>query len=172
MGRWKHRSEFCVKLLPGIKVALVIKKLPASAGDVRDVGSVPGSGRSPAGGHCDALQYSWLENPIDRGARRATVCRITQSWTWPKWLSKHAQIRIKLSSLHMIGCYVCLMSPDIFLSSYHLQIQEIWGRRMGENRGFRAEGAWDERIMAENTSWHIRSCHLWEKRVEGELRGG
>lgn len=43
---------------------------------------------------------------------------------------------------------------------------------MGENRGFRAEGAWDERIMAENTSWHIRSCHLWEKRVEGELRGG
>ena len=47
-----------MKLLPGIKVALVVKKLPADAGDVRDVGSIPGSGRSPGGGYCNALQYS------------------------------------------------------------------------------------------------------------------
>ena len=44
-------------------MALVIKNLPANAGDIRDVGSIPGSGRSPGGGHCKPLQYSCLENP-------------------------------------------------------------------------------------------------------------
>ena len=41
--------------------------------DIRDVGSIPGSGRSPAGGHGNALRYSCLENPMDRGAWQATV---------------------------------------------------------------------------------------------------
>ena len=45
----------------------------ANAGDVRDVGSTPGSGRSPDGGHGNPLQYSCLENPMDRGAWWATV---------------------------------------------------------------------------------------------------
>ena len=50
------------------QVALVVKNLPASAGEVRGVGSIPGSGRSPGGGHGYPLQYSCLENPLDRGA--------------------------------------------------------------------------------------------------------
>ena len=50
------------------KVALVVKKLPANAGDIRDVGSVPGLGKSPGGGHGNPLQYSSLENPMDREA--------------------------------------------------------------------------------------------------------
>ena len=58
---------------------LVIKNLPANAGDIRDTGSIPGSGRSPGGGHGNPLQYSCLENPMDRGASR----------TWLKWLSMH-----------------------------------------------------------------------------------
>ena len=45
------------------QVALVVKSLPASAGDVRDVGLIPGSGRAPGGGHGNPLQYSCLENP-------------------------------------------------------------------------------------------------------------
>ena len=45
------------------QVALVVKNPPASAGDVRDVGSIPGLGRSPGGGHGNLLQYSHLENP-------------------------------------------------------------------------------------------------------------
>ena len=52
------------------------KNPPGNAGDVRDAGSVPGSGRSPGGGHGNPLQYSYLENPIDRGAWRATVHRV------------------------------------------------------------------------------------------------
>jgi len=54
-------------------VALVVINLPANAGDVRDVGSIPGLGRSPGGGHGNPLQYCCLENPTDRGAWRAIV---------------------------------------------------------------------------------------------------
>ena len=59
----------------------MVKNLPVNAGDVRDVGSIPGSGRSPGGGHGNPLQYSSLENPMDRGAWRATVHRVTKSQT-------------------------------------------------------------------------------------------
>ena len=48
--------------------ALVVKNLPANAGDVRHTGSIPGLGRSPGRGHGNPLQYSCLENPTDRGA--------------------------------------------------------------------------------------------------------
>jgi len=61
-------------------VALVVKTLPANAADVRDMGSIPGSGRSPAGGHGNPLQYSCLESPMVRGAWQATVHRIAKSW--------------------------------------------------------------------------------------------
>ena len=49
------------------QVVLVVKNSPANAGDVKDMSSIPGSGRSPGGGHSNALQYSCLENPMDRG---------------------------------------------------------------------------------------------------------
>ena len=51
-------------------MVLVVKNPPANAGDVIDVGSIPGSGRSPGGGHGNALQYSCLENSMARGAWR------------------------------------------------------------------------------------------------------
>ena len=50
------------------QLALVVKSTPANAEDIRDEGSIPGSGRSPGGGHGNSLQYSCLENPTDRGA--------------------------------------------------------------------------------------------------------
>ena len=49
----------------------MVKKLSADAGDVKDPGSIPGSGRSPGGGYCNPVHYSCLENPMDRGAWRA-----------------------------------------------------------------------------------------------------
>ena len=63
-------------------MALVIKNPPASAGDIKDVGSIPGFGRSPGGGHGNPLQDSCLENPMDRGAQQATVHGVTKSRTW------------------------------------------------------------------------------------------
>ena len=60
---------------------LVVKNPPANAGDIRDTGSIPGSERSPGGGHGNPLQYSCLENPMDRGACQATVHGVAESDT-------------------------------------------------------------------------------------------
>ena len=57
----------------------MVKNLPASAGDVRDVGSVPGSGRCPGGGNGNPLHYSYLEDPMDRGAWWAIVHMVSKS---------------------------------------------------------------------------------------------
>jgi len=63
-------------------VGLVVKNLLASAGDVRERhGLIPGSGRSPGGGHGNPLQYSCLEKPMDRGSWWATIRRVAKSWT-------------------------------------------------------------------------------------------
>ena len=56
----------------------MVKNQPVNAGDIRDTGSIPGLGRSPGGGHGNLLQYSCLENPLDRGAWRATVHRVAE----------------------------------------------------------------------------------------------
>ena len=56
-----------------------VKNLPANAGDKRDAGSIPGSGRFSGGGHGNPLQYSCRENPMDRGASHATVHGASQS---------------------------------------------------------------------------------------------
>ena len=66
-------------------MVLVVKDLPANAGDVKDVGSIPGSGRPPGEGYGNPLQYSYLENPMD--PRGATVHRVTKSQTQLKRLS-------------------------------------------------------------------------------------
>ena len=63
------------------QVALVVENLPANAGDIRDAGSIPGSGRSPGERNGNPLQYSCLENPMDRGAWQATVHSVTESDT-------------------------------------------------------------------------------------------
>ena len=63
------------------QVVLVVKNPLANIGDIRDEGSVPGLGRSPGGGHGNPLQYSYLKNPMDRGAQWATVHRVAMSWT-------------------------------------------------------------------------------------------
>ena len=63
------------------QVALMVKNLPANAGDTRDPSWVPELGRSPGGGHGRSPQHSCLENPINRGTWWATVHRVAKSWT-------------------------------------------------------------------------------------------
>ena len=70
--------------------------------NVRDTGSIPASGRTSGGGNGNPLQYSCLENPVDRGAWRATVHGVTKSWTRQKELSmrEHSNsLKWALSSL-------------------------------------------------------------------------
>ena len=59
----------------------MVNNPPANAGDIRDVGSIPGSGRSPGGVSGNPLHYSCLENSMDSGAWWTTVHRLTKSWT-------------------------------------------------------------------------------------------
>jgi len=66
---WKWASQ----------MVLVVRNPSANAGDIRDVGLIPELGKSPAGGHGNPLQYSYLENPIDRGVWWATVHRVAES---------------------------------------------------------------------------------------------
>ena len=73
-------------------IALLVKNLPANAGDIRDLGSTPGSRRSPGGGHDNQLWYSCLENLLDRGAWRATVHSVVKSRTRLRQISTHTQI--------------------------------------------------------------------------------
>ena len=76
-------------LLIFIWASLVAQGLKASACNAGNLGSIPGSGRSPGEGNSNPLQYSCLENPMDRGAWRATVHGVTKSWTWLMQLSMH-----------------------------------------------------------------------------------
>ena len=62
-----------------VNLALVVKTLPATIGDARDVVLILGSGRSPGGGNGNPVPYSCLENSMDRGAWRATVHGVTKS---------------------------------------------------------------------------------------------
>ena len=84
-----HMGSFLVahRLSGASQVVLVVKNLPASAGDLRDVGLIPVLGKSSGEGNGNPLQYSCLENLVDRGAWWATVLGVTKSHTWLKWLS-------------------------------------------------------------------------------------
>ena len=64
----------------------MVKNLPANTGDVKDAGLILGSGRSSGGGHGNPLQYSCLENPMDRGAWQAMGHRVVKSQTQLKRL--------------------------------------------------------------------------------------
>ena len=93
----------------------------------RDQGVIPGSGRSPGGGHGSPLQYSSLENSLDRGAWRATLHRIAKSQTWLKGLSMHACTVLRgkwaafclmLFKLFMM-CYIDLKGPPVTSMAPH-----------------------------------------------------
>ena len=64
----------------------MVKNPPANAGDIRDTGKITGLGRPPRGGNGNLLQYSFLENPVDRGAWKATVHGLSKGWTRLKQL--------------------------------------------------------------------------------------
>ena len=84
------------------QVALVVKNLPASAGDLRDTALIPGSGRFLGEGHGNPLQSSCLENPVDRGAWRATVHRVAKSRALTEASSTHThKLNCILPKCHM-----------------------------------------------------------------------
>ena len=79
------RFQLTVLRTRASQVVLVVKNLPAKAGDVKHVSWIPGSGRPPGGERGNPLQYSWLENPTDRGGWQAMVHRVSKNQTQLKW---------------------------------------------------------------------------------------
>ena len=74
-------NSLCLYTFLDPQVVLVVRNLPANAGDIRYVDSVPGSGRSPGGGNGNPLQYCCLGNPMDRGVRWVTIHGAAESQT-------------------------------------------------------------------------------------------
>ena len=97
-------------------MALGVKNTPANAGDLRDTGSVPGSGRSPGGGHRNPLKHSFLENPMDRGAWRAAVRGVSRS---QQWLGTNAFVSALSSAWFLFffftKCLIALFLMSLFL---------------------------------------------------------
>ena len=140
----------------------MVKNQPANARHVRDMSSIPGSGRSPAGGHGNLLQYSCLENPMDRGVWWATVQGITQSWTRLKQLSMHTHVYIwfpgwlsgKEPSCQCKRCKGCKSNPWVRKIPWRMKWQPTPLFLSGEAHGQRS----------------LVSYSLWGcKRVERDL---
>ena len=106
----------CLGLPRDPQVALVIKNLSASPGDLRDMGSIPGLGRFPEGGHDNPLEYSCLENPMDRGAWQAIVHSIKKSLTWLKWISRHRAAQL-----------ICKSAWNDDLRDHTRLSHDVWG---------------------------------------------
>ena len=86
------------------QVVLMVKTPLDDAGDIKDVGSIPGLGRSPGGGHGNPLQYSCL-NPMEKGVWWAIAHSVTKSWKWGNLASTHAASYVK--DLRQIQQYSC-----------------------------------------------------------------
>ena len=98
------------------QVVLMVKNPPTNAGDTRDKGSIPASERSPGEGHGNPLPYSCLENPMDRGAWRATGHRGAKSQTWLKW-HVHTHYKIwfvgKIDHVWKISSFIALVAFQV-----------------------------------------------------------
>ena len=89
---------------------------PGNTGDIRDAGSIPGSGRPPGGRHGKPLHYSCLENCMDRGAWWATVHRVAKSQTQLKPLHTHTHIHRAVTQLH-VRCMLSCFSHVLFFAT-------------------------------------------------------
>ena len=85
------------------QVALVVKNLPASTGDVKDAGLIPGLGRPPGKGNGNPLQYYCLENPVDRVTWQAIIHGISKIWTRLEWLGTWARTSWVISLSYQVS---------------------------------------------------------------------
>ena len=104
----------------GFPVVIVVKNMAANAGDARDVGLIPGPGRSPGRGGGNSLQYSCLGNPMDRGTWRAAVHRVARSQIRQKRLSTHARTQTSPEATLLPSSSVLFYVPVyLFLPQSH-----------------------------------------------------
>ena len=132
-------------------MVLVVKNLPANARGIRDMGSIPGWGRSPGEAHGNPSQYSCLENPMNRGAWWTTVYIVWNSHTWLKGLSMQAQIKFSILFFSDIG--------HIHMFKGHVLVVAILGNSgVSGRKAEDTETCWKGRYM-----WWTR---YWEFSIE------
>ena len=120
------KSRILLWTTVGLPQQLSGKEITCSAGATQDLGSIPGSERSPRGGNGNPFQYSSLENPMDRGAWQAAVHSVTESWTLLKWLRMHTWTRVRNHPVLSDG-------PSLQQFSSHLKAQPnmFWPQDLG-----------------------------------------
>ena len=147
------------------RVAVLVKNSAASAGDVRDVDSVPGLGRSPGGGHGNSLQCSCLENPMYRGVWRVTVHGITKSQTW---LKRHKSVS---QGVHDSKMSLVILSLIQYFGHLMCRIDSS-GKDSDAGKYWRQEekGATeDEMVGCITNSMDMDLSKLWELMMTGKL---
>ena len=107
------------------QVAQGLKNPPTNAGDIRDASLIPGSGWSHEGRHGNPLRYSYLENPMDRGAWQAMVHRAVRSQTRLKWLSTQARIKYILWAMYSFIKYTLTFVAVTVLSKDTVSYKEV-----------------------------------------------
>ena len=138
---YQNCNQYPVKTLLATQVALLVKNPPANTEDIRDEGLVPGSGRSPGGGRGNPLQCSCLENPMDRGAWRATVHGVAKCWTRlkrrgmhthrkPKWKRANKLLFPSKSPHHLSGSTFTPMTQQSQFYLPGFSAPHTWGFRM------------------------------------------
>ena len=121
----------------------VVKNLPANAGDTGDPGSITGLGRSPGGWHGNPLQYSCLENRMDRGVWRATVHRVAKRHDWAtKYIYSYDPNRLVCWSESLGGTFLGIpllqILPGIIIGIYNMETtNELYGEAEVRQRKLR-----------------------------------
>ena len=115
---WLNNIPYCVCVWGGAsRLVLVVKNPPANAGKLEDPCSLPGSGRSPWGGHGNPLQNSCLENPMEGGAWKAIVHRVAKSRTW-QHTHTHTHTHTYVPQIHerwqITQDFLCYINTHIF----------------------------------------------------------
>ena len=141
---WKRRAS---------QVLLVVKNLPANAGDIRDIGLIPRWRRFSGGGHGNLLQYFCWENPVDKGAWWAAVHRVAKSRTWLKWLSTHTHPwkRKKVNSIYLweVKSYFlpsfCFILWVIYMISIYFSMEAVvYLKKKTQKQVFHFSSSWGE----------------------------
>ena len=172
-------------------MALVVKNLSANAGDIRDTGSNPESGRCPGGGHGNTLQYSWLENAMDRGAWRATVHRVSKSQTQLKrlrthstidpWENTHTHTHTHTHNPYMWSASECFMKHFGSFNAYCILMRSVVLSCSFIDEEFRLQESTDlqeyspppDREASERSGrrWDASGCSPWAKSGRGNCWG-
>ena len=143
---------YSVHIFGASQVALVVKNLPANAGDIRDEGSIPGSGRSPGGGLDNPLQYSWLEDPWTEELRGLP-------YLWSHWVRHYwSDLACMHSHIHIFEFsqnFWVYFSKHQFKSS---STPAVWAK---ERKGF-CRADLETKLGSHLLVCSLRACLLWQ----------